>query len=115
MHSVFNVDRHGVDGGNDGDGCSSGCPLPSDARLCIVCEREIPAARLRAMPTASKCVQCVQDSGDVPRLRRHDQLIGTLETGEVVSTYFKGEPNPYLQQVIKQQKMIRRFENSDNN
>jgi hypothetical protein len=114
MHSVLNVDRHSVDGSNNGDGWSSGHPLSSDTRLCIVCEREIPAARLRAMPTASKCVQCVQDSGDVPRLRRHDQLIGTLETGEVVSTYFK-TANPYLQQVIKQQKMIRRFENSDNN
>jgi hypothetical protein len=55
------------------------------------------------MPTASKCVQCLQDSGDVPLLRRHDQLIGTLETGELVSTYYK-HANPYLAKVIAEQR-----------
>lgn len=87
---------------NNGDGCTPSPEHSTNQRRCIVCDRALSEARLSAMPTASKCVPCVQDSGDVPRIRRHDQIIGTLENQEVSSTYYK-IPNAYLEKAIREE------------
>lgn len=65
-----------------------------EGRLCLSCSTAIPPARLKALPTASKCVRCLEREGDVPRLKRYDEYIGT-DGEEVVSTYFK-KPTPYI-------------------
>lgn len=66
---------------------SGGCPVPSSKvtpRLCIVCEDPIPEKRLKAVPTATKCVPCKQETGDDPTYKRFDEQQGE----EVVSTMF---------------------------
>lgn len=53
---------------------------------CIVCNKEIPKGRLKAIPQATKCVNCVYAEGDVPRIKRHDD---SARDGEIqVSTYY---------------------------
>jgi hypothetical protein len=57
-------------------------PTKITPRLCTVCSEAIPAARLKAMPRATKCVPCTEAQGDVPLLRRFDENSpqGTVET-----------------------------------
>lgn len=62
-----------------------------DVRLCEGCDQPIPAKRLAAISGVRKCVACTEASGDVPRLRRFDEKVGS----ETVSTYFKN-PNAYI-------------------
>lgn len=72
---------------------------PSSAhRDCTVCDRPIPAARLRAKPDADTCVPCLEAQGDVVRIKRFDEYLGK-EGEDVVSTYYT-IPNQYLAQVV---------------
>jgi len=71
----------------------------AEDRLCSICTEPIPPARLKAMPTTSMCVSCVEATGDVPLLKRHDDYIGR-QGDDVVSTYYKG-PNQYMDLAVK--------------
>ena len=57
---------------------------------CTVCKEEISAARLAAIPDASKCIGCATRY-DVPLKRRYDEQ---TPDGEVISTEFTH--NPYI-------------------
>lgn len=57
--------------------------------LCHGCALPIPAARLSAIPGAILCVPCLEGAGDVPKLKRLDEV---LSDGYVVETYFTDEP-----------------------
>jgi len=39
------------------------------ARDCESCDELIPAARLKALPDTTRCVSCVEESGDVFRYK----------------------------------------------
>lgn len=65
------------------------------ARCCTTCTRPIPLNRLEAVPTASQCVECLENDGDVKHIRRYDEVVND----EIVSTYYK-TPNQYLKQTI---------------
>lgn len=59
---------------------------PTVARLCASCGESIPAARLQATGhTATLCVPCLEQQGDVPVLRRLDEY---LPDGDKVETLF---------------------------
>jgi len=60
-----------------------------------VCGDPITEARLKAIPTARQCVPCLEQAGDVPRLRRLDEVTneGTVET------YFI--ENPYISSSLR--------------
>lgn len=53
-------------------------------RLCTECFMPIPTARLLAKPDASMCVKCLEESGDVSLVKRHDEYVGE----ELVSSFF---------------------------
>lgn len=67
-------------------------------RLCEVCAEPIPPARLRAIPDTQVCVRCLEECGDVPLLRRHDDYFGK-EAEDFVSTYYHS--NLYLDTPLK--------------
>lgn len=56
-------------------------------RSCTLCGNEIAAARLRAVPHADMCVQCTEESGDVARLKRHDDWDMNMEHCESTLYY----------------------------
>jgi hypothetical protein len=41
-------------------------------RLCTVCALAIPLARLKAVPNATKCVECLEAGGDVDKIKSLD-------------------------------------------
>lgn len=64
----------------------SSSAIATKTRICSgPCNTSIPQARLRAMPSARFCVPCQELLGDVPILRRYDD-VGAH--GEVHQTYF---------------------------
>jgi hypothetical protein len=71
-------------------------PEPSGVD-CQVCGNPIPKARLKAIPTTTICVSCLDTAGDVIKIRRLDEY---TEHGGVTSTYFK-RPNPYIQEHLE--------------
>ena len=54
-------------------------------KLCITCGDEIPAKRLEIVPNTKFCVPCLTKAGDVPRMRRFDE-VGI--DGEINSTFY---------------------------
>lgn len=81
-------------------------------RLCIHCDTEIPPARLKAMPTAASCVPCLEVTGDVAKIRRHDDHVGK-NGEEVVETFFK-KPTPYIERFTNRMtKGVLTFHGSD--
>lgn len=38
---------------------------PNKPTNCITCGKEIPLARLQALPNTSQCIECIRDAGDV--------------------------------------------------
>lgn len=73
--------------------CSS-----TEIRGCIVCAAPIPEARLKALPTATKCIPCLLKEGDVLKLKRHDDHFGN--EGEIVEIYFK-KPSHYVERTMQ--------------
>lgn len=65
---------------------SSSSPDGSSSSDCTVCSQPIPAKRLAALPSTTKCVECVVAEGD-PRIRRFDDYYGT-EAEHCESTLF---------------------------
>lgn len=67
-----------------------------EARLCRVCQREIPRARLEAIPETLICVQCSESTGGEFELEVTISGIskaGSLKkTGETVSARRKRKP-----------------------
>lgn len=47
--------------------------------ICIKCQSEIPAARLKALPTAKTCVQC----SDTSRVACHTVITGKTEYSQI--------------------------------
>ncbi len=72
--------------------------LPEE-RLCAQCDEPIPLVRLKAMPTTAYCVACLESSGDVQLLKRHDDYIGR-HGDDVVSTYYKS-PHQYMDVAVE--------------
>lgn len=60
-------------------------PFACINRVCINCGGPIPAARLAAIPGATRCVPCLTLAGDVPVWKRFDE---PGPDGEVVETFF---------------------------
>jgi hypothetical protein len=58
---------------------------PPVDRLCEECDQPIPQKRLRAVPTATLCVPCLEAQGDVPKIKRYDE---TAKDGEIIQTVF---------------------------
>src|ERR1039458_615968 len=52
---------------------------------CTVCTTEISDARLRAVPSATKCIVCAS-ANDVPMTRRFDETVGE----DTVQEYYTG-------------------------
>jgi hypothetical protein len=51
-----------------------------------MCNDFIPLIRLKAKPDATECVPCLEQAGDVPRLKRFDQTTRDGERTEVLFT-----------------------------
>jgi hypothetical protein len=47
--------------------------------ICIKCQSEIPAARLKALPSAKTCVQC----SDTSRVACHTVITGKTEYSQI--------------------------------
>lgn len=69
------------------------------SRRCEECGRALSPKRLAAVPDADMCVPCLEQSGDVIKVRRLDENIGTPENPNVIQTYYK-KPNQYLDKAI---------------
>jgi hypothetical protein len=69
-----------------------------EAIHCEFCDAPLSEARLKARPTATACVGCLEANGDVDRIKRHDEYLGK-EGEDQVSTYFI-KPNQYLEKTI---------------
>ena len=68
---------------------------PFQMGSCAECGGLIPTKRLQAVPGATHCVPCLKRQGDVPRLQRLDQTVGTLED-YVTHEYLYSTPNQYM-------------------
>ena len=60
--------------------------------ICTECKQPIAEKRMKAMPSATQCVQCLEKLGDVPPIRRFDE-VGF--DGEIISTFY--EHNSYVE------------------
>jgi hypothetical protein len=58
----------------------------SSLRKCSECGGNIPATRLRAVPTAVLCVPCLETAGDVPRIQQFSER---TKDGDVITTQFR--------------------------
>lgn len=66
------------------------------ARLCRECSEAIPTKRLLAVPNTTICTCCLAKRGDVPRIRRFDEM---KRDGELVETYFTRDH--YIEQQLQ--------------
>lgn len=57
--------------------------------ICRVCGDPLTTARRLARPNAVECVACLENSGDVPRIRQYTE---TTRDGEVIATKFVSNP-----------------------
>lgn len=55
-------------------------------RACAVCGVLITYARLRAVPSASHCVACLEASGDVPVIKQLDSAPPESDVGQLFFT-----------------------------
>jgi hypothetical protein len=69
---------------NVGDSAAT-CDTSFSDRRCTVCDEPLPTKRLVAMPTATECVPCLEQMGDVPKLKRYDEF---TKDGDRVETLF---------------------------
>jgi RNA polymerase-binding transcription factor DksA len=53
--------------------------------ICTECGEPISAKRLAIFPNAEQCVPCLEQSGDIQKIKRYDEY---TPNGEVVSTTF---------------------------
>jgi len=58
---------------------------------CTMCSEPISTARLRAVPTADKCITCASKN-DVPMTRRFDDHVGDV----TVENYYTGKDTPEI-------------------
>ena len=60
---------------------------------CTLCKEPIPAERLKALPSADKCILCAT-LHDVPKTRRFDECIGDT----TIENYYTGPDTPEIRQ-----------------
>ena len=70
--------------------------MDDSSRSCSNCGEPLSDARRKAMPLATRCVPCVEQSGDVVLLKRFDEKVGGVD----VQTYFK-KAGQYLERALE--------------
>lgn len=77
-------------------------------RRCAECGDELSARRLEAQPDATMCVKCLNDQGDVDKIKKFDDVVN----GEVVDEVFYTD-DVYIQKQIERRGTVFGFSSAE--